>query len=59
MAAEVEHLDAARGDVHATCADGTRARIELGIAPAVTLVEGLRRQIAWAMATRGAPALAA
>ena len=57
--AVVEHLDAARGDVHATCADGTRARNELGIAPAVTLGEGLRRQIAWATATHGAPALAA
>jgi UDP-glucuronate 4-epimerase len=55
----VEHLPAARGDVRATCADGTRALRELGIRPAITLNEGLRRQIAWAMETRRAPALAA
>ena len=55
----VEHLPAARGDVRATCADGTRAQSELGIAPEVTLREGLRRQIAWTMATWCEPALAA
>ena len=55
----VEHLPAARGDVRATCADGTRAQSELGIRPTVTLREGLRRQIAWTMATRCEPALAA
>ncbi len=55
----VEHRAAARGDVRATCADGSRALQELGVAPAVTLGEGLRRQIAWATATRGASALAA
>lgn len=55
----IEHLPAARGDVRATCADGTRALTELGIRPAVTLREGLRRQISWTMATRRVPALAA
>jgi len=55
----IEHLPAARGDVRATCADGTRALSELGIRPQVTLSEGLRRQIAWTMETAGAAALAA
>ncbi len=53
------HHEAARGDVRETCADGTLALTQLGTRPSVTLAEGLRRQIEWAMSMRGVPALAA
>jgi UDP-glucuronate 4-epimerase len=57
--ADLEHQATARGDVRATCADGTRALSELGTRPTVTLREGLRRQIAWTRTQRHAAAMAA
>jgi UDP-glucuronate 4-epimerase len=41
----VHHSEAARGDVRSTCADGARARDELGWTPRVSLIEGLAAQV--------------
>jgi nucleoside-diphosphate-sugar epimerase len=38
------------GDVHATCADTTRARADLGFAATVPFDEGVRRQFEWSAA---------
>lgn len=42
-----EHVDAFKGDVTHTHADATRARVELGFVPRVSLEEGLRAQAEW------------
>jgi nucleoside-diphosphate-sugar epimerase len=44
---EVRYEARQHGDVTHTWADTTRARAELGFAPAVGLAEGLERQVAW------------
>jgi UDP-glucose 4-epimerase len=44
---EVKRQAAQLGDVRHTAADTTRAREELGYAPAVGLKEGLARELAW------------
>jgi len=44
---EIEYQHQARGDARRTGADTTRAREELGFAPAVSLEEGLERQVEW------------
>lgn len=44
---DVHHRERAKGDVTDTWADTSRARAELGFAPAVSFDEGLRREIAW------------
>ena len=46
-AADIRRLPPQPGDVDHTWADLTRARAELGYAPATTLDEGLRRQWNW------------
>jgi nucleoside-diphosphate-sugar epimerase len=43
-------LDAQKGDMRDTYAETTRARQDLGFAPAVTLENGLRAQFEWMMA---------
>ena len=43
----IDRRPAAPGDVRSTSADTARARAELGFAPAVTLREGLARQVDW------------
>ena len=45
--ARLSHLGGQKGDVQHTGADCSRARRLLKFAPAVGLVEGLRRQVAW------------
>ncbi len=47
------HLGGQKGDVGHTGADCTQARRVLGFAPSVDLTEGLRRQVAWQLATAG------
>jgi UDP-glucose 4-epimerase len=43
----VERRDVQRGDMRDTYADTTRARVDLGFAPSVTLEQGLRAQYEW------------
>jgi nucleoside-diphosphate-sugar epimerase len=43
----VRHLPAQRGDARDTAADTSRARMELGFTPRVSLPEGLAAQIDW------------
>jgi nucleoside-diphosphate-sugar epimerase len=43
----IEYQHQARGDARRTGADTTRAREELGFSPAVSLEEGLDRQVEW------------
>ena len=45
----VERADPQRGDMRDTYADTTRAKVDLGFAPATTLEEGLRAQYEWMM----------
>jgi UDP-glucose 4-epimerase len=45
--AHLVHLGAQKGDVGHTAADGRRAKRLLGFVPAVAIVDGLRRQVAW------------
>ncbi|HEX8856809.1 MAG TPA: NAD-dependent epimerase/dehydratase family protein [Thermoleophilaceae bacterium] len=47
---DVHHLEREYGDVRYTAADTSLAREELGLRPSVSLEEGLRRQIEWALA---------
>lgn len=44
---EIVHRDSARGDARQTSADTSLAREELGFSPAVSLEEGLGRQVEW------------
>jgi UDP-glucose 4-epimerase len=44
---EVRFTERAKGDVTDTWADTAKARGELGFAPAVSLADGLRNEIAW------------
>ncbi|HUV35700.1 MAG TPA: GDP-mannose 4,6-dehydratase [Patescibacteria group bacterium] len=44
---DVHHRERVKGDVTDTWADTSRARLELGFEPAVSLEEGLRYEIAW------------
>ena len=44
---KVKRIEAQRGDARHTGADTSRARAELGFAPAVALGEGLRREARW------------
>jgi len=53
----VEHRPRALGEVAHTCADTTRARVELGWSAEVRLEQGLRAQLEWLRATH--PVLAA
>jgi UDP-glucose 4-epimerase len=43
----VERREVQRGDMHDTYADTSRARVDLGFAPSVTLEQGLRAQYEW------------
>jgi nucleoside-diphosphate-sugar epimerase len=52
----IERRDARPGDQRHTSADVSRARAALGYAPTVEPREGLRRQVAWHLARREAPA---
>jgi UDP-glucose 4-epimerase len=45
--AHLVHLAAQKGDVGHTGADCRRAKRLLGVVPAVDIVDGLRRQVAW------------
>jgi nucleoside-diphosphate-sugar epimerase len=49
---EVQRLPRARGDAARTAADGTRALLELGFRPQVTLHDGLRSQLEWIVESR-------
>jgi UDP-glucuronate 4-epimerase len=49
---EVQHRPRARGDAARTAADGTRAHLELGFQPQVTLQDGLRSQLEWIVESR-------
>jgi UDP-glucose 4-epimerase len=44
---QVDRQDSQKGDMRDTYADTTRARIDLGFAPSVTLEDGLRRMWHW------------
>lgn len=44
---KVDRREVQKGDVRHTAADTTAARREIGFAPAVSLREGLSRQVAW------------
>ncbi len=46
---EIQWEDVARGDVVRTCADGRRARQDLGFVPEVRLADGLREQVRWTL----------
>jgi UDP-glucose 4-epimerase len=46
----IEQVDAQHGDMRDTYAETSRARLELGFSPAVTLDAGLRAQYDWIMA---------
>lgn len=52
---EVRYEAAQHGDVSHTWADTSRAKAELGFAPAVRLADGLERQVAWQRQQVGAP----
>ena len=49
---EVQRRPRARGDAARTAADGTRAQLELGFRPQVTLHDGLRSQLEWIVESR-------
>ena len=49
---DVRHQGRESGDVLHTAADTSRAREELGFAPATTLAEGLRAEYEWVLARR-------
>ena len=53
---DVEHAPPGRGDARDTCADTSRARAELGIAPAPHFEDGLAEQLSWTAAERSVPA---
>jgi nucleoside-diphosphate-sugar epimerase len=48
----IDHQPAQKGDMRDTYADTSRARADLGFAPAVTLEDGLREMFVWMEATR-------
>jgi UDP-glucose 4-epimerase len=52
----VEHRPAARGDVDKTCADGSRAERELGVAPSIPLAKGLAAEVEWMLGLEREPA---
>ena len=57
---DVTRAERESGDVLNTAADTTRARDELGFAPATTLADGLRAEFEWVVARSGRrPRLAA
>jgi nucleoside-diphosphate-sugar epimerase len=49
----IDHDSRQDGDVDATCADLTRARLRLGYVPRIGLREGLARHLAWDTAQAG------
>jgi UDP-glucuronate 4-epimerase len=48
----IDHRPAQKGDMRDTFADTSRARVDLGFTPAVTLEDGLRDMFVWMEATR-------
>jgi UDP-glucuronate 4-epimerase len=46
---DVQHVAVQHGDVKRTAADTTRARAELGFAPAVGISDGLRKEFEWVL----------
>ena len=48
----IEHQPAQKGDMRDTYADTSRARVDLGFIPAVSLEKGLRDMFVWMEATR-------
>ena len=55
---EIEYGPPVPGDVRSTWADLSRARWELGYAPRVSVEEGVREQVRWALAERSAARVA-
>ena len=55
---EVVYGPPVAGDVRSTWADLSRARWELGYAPSVSIADGVREQVRWALAGRSAPRVA-
>jgi UDP-glucuronate 4-epimerase len=49
---DVRYLEVQHGDVRDTAADTTRARTDLGFAPAVEFADGLRAQFEWVAGAR-------